>query len=63
MEVKTTDTAISSSLKFYAEKLKPVHAVQIVGNLIRPFNQGNILVTDPIEYFKNPPWNEEFIFS
>lgn len=56
IEVKSSDTTISSSLKYYSEKLKPQHTVQIVGNLDRPFNQNNILVTNPIEYFKTPPW-------
>lgn len=60
IEVKNSDTSISSSLKYYSEKLKPRHTVQIVGNLQRAFNQENILVTNPIEYFKNPPWNGEF---
>lgn len=61
IEVKNSDTTISSSLKYYSEKLKPMHTIQIVGNLVRPFNQGHILVTNPITYFKNPPWEGEFI--
>lgn len=56
IEVKNSDDAISRSLKYYTKLLKPKHAVQIVGNLQRPFNQDNILVTNPYEYFKNPPW-------
>jgi len=54
IEVKNSDTNVSTSLKFYADKLKPMRTVQIVENLIRAFNQGNVLVTNPIEYFKDP---------
>jgi predicted AAA+ superfamily ATPase len=56
IEVKTTDTQVSSSLKYYAERLKPKNAVQIVGELKRPFHKDNILVTNPIDFFKDPPW-------
>jgi predicted AAA+ superfamily ATPase len=56
IEVKYSDTDVSTSLKYYAEKLKPKRAVQIVADLKRPFTQQNILVTNPIEFFKNPPW-------
>lgn len=58
IEVKYSDKEISSSLKYYSQKLKPKHTVQIVGNLKQPFNQGNILVTNPVDYFKSPPWEE-----
>ncbi|MEI6790465.1 MAG: ATP-binding protein [Myxococcaceae bacterium] len=57
IEVKSSDPSISSSLKYYAAKLKPKHAVQIVGDLKRPFEKDGILVTSPIHYFQNPPWN------
>lgn len=60
IEVKSSDSSITSSLKYYSEKLKPKHTVQIVGNLKRSFHQGNILVTNPIEYFQNPPWEKGF---
>lgn len=56
IEVKSSDTTISTSLKYYSEKLQPKNTVQIVGELKRPFNQGQVLVTTPIEFFKNPPW-------
>lgn len=58
IEVKTADTTISSSLKYYAQKLKPQNTVQIVGELHRSFNQDDVLVVSPIEFFKNPPWKE-----
>ena len=56
IEVKYSDDSVSSSLKYYSEKLKPKNTVQIVGQLKRSFNQGHILVTNPIEFFKDPPW-------
>ncbi len=56
IEVKTSDSTISTSLKYYSEKLKPKYTVQIVGNLDRPFHKDGILVTNPIDYFTNPPW-------
>lgn len=60
IEVKNSDTTITSALKYYSEKLKPQYTVQIVGNLKRSFHQDNILVSSPIEYFKNPPWEKEW---
>lgn len=58
IEVKNSDTEISSSLKYYSHKLKPERTVQIVGNLKRSFQQNSILVTSPMEYFKKPPWEK-----
>ncbi|OGT43672.1 MAG: hypothetical protein A3F13_08590 [Gammaproteobacteria bacterium RIFCSPHIGHO2_12_FULL_40_19] len=52
IEVKSSDTKISSSLKYYKELLKPKQTVQIVGNLSRPFEQNGIRVTNPIDFFK-----------
>ncbi len=59
IEVKQSDTTISTSLKYYADKLKPKRVVQLVGELKKSFNEGSILVTNPIEFFKNPPWNKQ----
>lgn len=56
IEVKSKDSAISTSLKYYTERLKPKNAVQLVNNLKRPYHQNGILVTTPIEFFKQPPW-------
>lgn len=56
IEVKNSDTDVSSHLKYYSQKLKPKNTIQIVGNLKRSFHQEHILVTNPIEFFKNPPW-------
>ncbi len=51
IEVKLSDEKISNSLLYYANKLNPKKAVQIVKNLKRPFNKNRLLVTNPIEYF------------
>ena len=56
IEVKSTDSTLSSSLKYYAEKLKPTHAVQLVGNLKRSFDKDNIHVAHPRDYFTPPLW-------
>jgi predicted AAA+ superfamily ATPase len=58
IEVKTTDDTISSHLKYYAEKLKPQRATQLVADLKRSFTKNNITVTTPVEFFKDPPWKE-----
>lgn len=59
IEVKATNTDISSALKYYSRKLNPKNTVQLVANLKRAHQQDNILVTNPIEYFSNPPWEEK----
>lgn len=56
IEVKNGDTDVSSSLKYYSQKLKPKYTVQLLGDLKRPFHQDHILVTSIKDYFKNPPW-------
>lgn len=56
IEVKLSSTTISSHLNYYREKLKPRHCVQIVANLDRCYHEKGVFVTNPIEYFKSPPW-------
>jgi predicted AAA+ superfamily ATPase len=56
IEVKLSDKNISPSLKYYTEKLKPKRAIQLVGNLTRSFDDGQIQVISPQEFFANPPW-------
>lgn len=51
IEVKLEDTDVSTSLKYYAQQLRPKRAVQIVGQLKQPFHREDILVTNPIDYF------------
>jgi predicted AAA+ superfamily ATPase len=52
VEVKWADETISKSL-YYAERLRPPKAAQIVARLKRPYDQGKIQVRDPFTYF-NP---------
>ncbi len=56
IEVKNTDDTISHSLKYYSARLKPKRTVQLVGNIRRAFQQGDIIVMNPVEFFKDPPW-------
>ncbi len=56
IEVKLSDTDLSLPLQYYANKLKPLKAVQLVGNLRQSFDSKGIQVRHPIEYFKDPPW-------
>jgi predicted AAA+ superfamily ATPase len=51
IEVKYSDENISKHLIYYAEKLKPKKATQIVANLKRPYDRGRIRVIDPVSYF------------
>ena len=52
IEVKFSDVKISKNLKYYAEKLNPRKATQIVANLKHPYSSGRINVVDPITYFR-----------
>lgn len=56
IEVKAQDGTISTSLKYYKKLLKPERTVQIVGDLHRPFDQDGIRVTNPVQFFTDPPW-------
>lgn len=58
IEVKNADGEIATSLKYYAEKLKPKRAIQLVGDLKKGFDKNGIQVMHPIEYFQNPPWQQ-----
>lgn len=53
IEVKLSDENISKSLLYYAERLKPEKATQIVAHLKRPYSKGRISVTDPVSYFQS----------
>ena len=53
IEVKYADDSIARSLSYYAERLNPVKATQIVAGIKRPYDRGKIRVTDPISYFSN----------
>ncbi len=51
IEVKLSDEKISPSLLYYANKLNPKKAIQIVKNLKRPYEKGRLLVSNPIDHF------------
>ncbi len=53
IEAKYSDDSIARSLSYYAERLNPKKAVQIVAEIKRPYDKGKIRVTDPISYFGN----------
>ncbi len=53
VEAKYSEETISKSLVYYAERLKPPKATQIVAKLRRPFDKGKVKVTDPISYFRS----------
>ncbi len=56
IEVKTTDSGISSALKYYTNMLKPQRTIQLVANLNRAYDKDNIRVMNPIDFFASPPW-------
>jgi len=53
IEVKYSDDSIARSLSYYADRLNPRKATQIVAEIKRPYDKGKISVTDPISYFSN----------
>jgi predicted AAA+ superfamily ATPase len=52
IETKYSDENISKHLLYYAERLKPEKATQIVAKIRRPYDKGRIKVVDPIAYFQ-----------
>lgn len=56
IEVKCHDEQISSHLNYYAQKLQPKRAIQLVGDLKRSYDKQGIYVMHPVEFFKDPPW-------
>lgn len=52
IETKYSDESISKHLIYYAERLKPEKATQIVAKIRRPYDKGRIKVVDPIAYFQ-----------
>jgi uncharacterized protein len=51
IEVKWSEDKPARSLLYYAEKLRPKKAYQLVANLKRPHKSGNLWVENPINYF------------
>ncbi len=57
IEAKYGDDTPSPSLSYYAERLKPKRAIQIVAGLKRPYDKGQLKVIDPISFFSTTaPW-------
>lgn len=52
IEVKFSEDKISKHLKYYAEKLNPPKATQIVAKLKHPYSSGKINVVEPATYFR-----------
>jgi uncharacterized protein len=52
IEAKHSDENISKHLLYYANRLKPEKATQIVAQIKRPYDKGRIKVVDPITYFR-----------
>lgn len=51
IEVKWSDDRPSPSLAYYAEKLKPKSATQLVAQLKRPYQKGALRIESPLNYF------------
>ncbi|MCD4652520.1 AAA family ATPase [bacterium] len=51
IEVKFSDDTISRSLQYYADRLNPRKATQLVMNFRRSYSKGKLEVTDPLTYF------------
>ena len=57
IEAKFSDENISKPLLYYAKRLNPKKATQIVATIKRPYDKNQIKVTDAVSYFKlNSPW-------
>lgn len=52
IEAKYSDENISKHLLYYADRLKPKKAAQIVAKIRRPYDKGRIKVVHPINFFQ-----------
>jgi len=52
IEAKLSDSKIHRPLQYYAERLNPTKAVQIVAHLQHSFNKGKFFVEDPFKAFQ-----------
>jgi len=52
IEAKHGDDRIHRPLSYYAERLNPRRAVQLVAELKRPYDRGRLQVTHPLSYFR-----------
>ena len=55
IEAKLSDEEISRSLLYYAQRLKPRRATQVVARLRRPYDQNGVRVTDPLSFSRALP--------
>src|SRR3990167_5130648 len=56
IEVKESDSNITTALKYYKKMLQPKRTTQLVSTLNHTYDQDGIRVTTPIEFFTNAPW-------
>ncbi|MBI2027561.1 MAG: ATP-binding protein [Deltaproteobacteria bacterium] len=54
IEAKLTDSTPHRALQYYAEKLTPNYAIQIVAYLKHPFNKGKLSVQSPFDELSKP---------
>lgn len=54
IEAKHADKNVALGLRYYAERLKPDQAVQLVATLKRPFDQGRVSVRGPLDVLTQP---------
>ena len=52
IEAKYADENVSRPLSYYSRKLSPLETIQLVAELDRPYDAGDIKVMSPLEYFK-----------
>ena len=52
IEAKHGDDKIHRPLSYYAERLNPRRAIQLVANLRRPYDRGRLRVENPLAYFR-----------
>jgi predicted AAA+ superfamily ATPase len=55
IEAKVSDEEISRSLLYYAQRLKPGRATQVVAHLRRSYDKNGVRVTDPLSFSRAFP--------
>lgn len=58
IEVKLSDDTPSRSLLYYADRLKPQNATQIVKNIRRSYRKNRLRITNIVDYFTGLPVDE-----
>ena len=51
IEAKVAEKNVTRSLRYYAGRLEPKEATQVVANLRKPYSDGKISVIDPLSCF------------